>query len=367
MKLSLAELQVVISSYVAEAKLSSATFSVTRDNTVGLLDKIAKTITLDSNFSDKLPEFDGEDLPLGKTLEEWQADLILPEDYDPTGANNMAPHNPTYRPAFYSYTLGEKSIPTTIRNNDIERAVGSSEELIRIVDMKTKRLYDSEASFKYGVKREMLAKWVAMCETAQDVSTSFSASGDYAVGTYLKGGSNAYIVVKAYVHGTCANYGEAVTEGYLIKLELVEELAVPADTATGEAFVGKIKEDVEKASDISEGHSLNGNTLGAVEGLMLIVKQGVMPVIESQVEAGAFNLGKIAIPAEVRVIKDFGSNATGVYAMLIDKRACRLHNTYRAVREDRNGKGDFLNLYLHTENTGFISRNAFVKVFKIPE
>ena len=44
----------------------------------------------------------------------------------------------------------------------------------------------------------------------------------------------------------------------------------------------------------------------------------------------------------------------------------RLHNTYMATREDFNGKGDFVNLYRHTEDTATLSRNTFVKVYKKP-
>lgn len=77
MKLSIAELEAKVASIVTAAKVSLASFSVTRDNVVGLVDKIGKIVTLDTVFSiDKLSMFDGEYLSYGKTIEDWYQDLI---------------------------------------------------------------------------------------------------------------------------------------------------------------------------------------------------------------------------------------------------------------------------------------------------
>ena len=132
----------------------------------------------------------------------------------------------------------------------------------------------------------------------------------------------------------------------------------------GTDFIEQLKKDVEIGRDLSEGHSLNGNTLGAVEDLVLIVKQGVIPSLEVQTWAGAFQRQDVALPDEVITVKDFGSADADYYAVLMDSRAMRLHNTYRATRENFNGAGDFLNLYEHTEDTAWISRNCFIKVYK---
>lgn len=371
MKLSFAQLKAVVSEYVTANKISYATFEVTRDNTALLVDKIAKIFTLDTSFVDKLEVFEGEELSFGKTLEEWQQDLMLPEAYSSSGDGALSPHDPTYRPAFYSYTLGRKVIPTTIRNNDIERAVHFAEQFTELIAMKTKRLYDSIATWRYEVKRELLAKLIGLCDAVKTGASTYATNQNYSVGAYVKSGSPSQygIVVKPITSGASEtnSWANAKANGYVILLSLVEEVAIPSDTASGEAFIKAVKKDVEISQDISEGHSLNGNTLGASEGLILLVKQGVMPVIDVDVIAGAFHEQKVAVPAEVKVIKDFGSDNTGVYAMLVDRRGIRLHNSYRAVRENFNGSGDFLNLFYHSEDTGFVSRNTFVKVYRIPQ
>lgn len=376
MKLSIEELKTILASVVTASKVSLSSFNVTRDNVVGLLDKIGKIYTLDTVFSiDKLARFDGEYLSFGKTIEEWYQDLILPQDYDATGANNMAPNDPTYRPVFYSYTLGRKFIPTTIRNDNIERAVHNEGEFTSVVATQAKRLDDSMAQYRYGLKREMIANYIALCkeEMGQGTATpaTFAKGTTYStINTLLKDGATAPIqygiLVKKYTANDANDWADAVAKGFIIVLDLIGEVAAPTDTTTANAFIKQVKKDVEKANDLSEGHSLNGNTLGAVEGLTLIVKQGIIPELEVESFAGAFNRADLVVPADVIVVRDFGSADSDFYAILMDNRGMRLHNTYMATREDFNGKGDFVNLYRHTEDTAALSRNSFVKVYKKP-
>ena len=376
MKLSLEELKTILASVVTSSKISLSSFNATRDNAVGLLDKVGKIYTLDSVFSiDKLARFDGEYLPFGKTIEEWYQDLILPQDYDSTGANNMAPNDPTYRPVFYSYTLGRKYIPTTIRNNDIERAVHNEGQFTNVVATQAKRLDDSMAQYRYGLKREMIASYIALCkeEMGQGTATpaTFAQGTTYnTINTILKSADSAPIqygiLVKKYTANAATNWADAVKKGYIVVLDLIGDVTMPTDTPSANAFIKQIKKDVEKANDVSEGHSLNGNTIGAVEGLTLIVKQGIIPELEVDSFAGAFNRADLAVPADVVVVRDFGSADEDFFAILLDNRGMRLHNTYMATREDFNGKGDFVNLYRHTEDTATLSRNTFVKVYKKP-
>ena len=387
-KLSYEALKVYVASLVTIAKLSLADFTATRNNTVGLLDKVGKIVVLDTDFQvDKLAIFDGEYLSFGKTIEEWSADLIMPEDYDADGSHALSPHRSTYRPVFYSYTLGRKKIPQTIDYDDLERAVHFAEQYVTLIAMKYKRIADSMAAYRYQVKREMIGKFYAITQDSKlglgdagDTATWTSASSTGWNSAVNKEGKNGlfvlkvnitssslngtYIVVKPIAQASTKTLTELIADGSLIKLDLVKEIAKPVDDTTGEAFIEQLKADVEIAQDLSEGHSLNGNSLGATEGLVLILKQGIMPSLEVNTWAGAFQKEMLALPAEKIVVKDFGSENAGVYAVLMDRRAMRLHNTYNATRENLNGDGDFLNVFRHTEDTAYISRNVFVKFYK---
>lgn len=372
-KLSYQQLKGVISNLITKAKISNPSFSITRDNVVGLLDKIGAIITLDTDYQqDKLYMFDGFFMSFGKTIEEYQQDLILPSDYDASGAGALSPDDPTYRPVDYSFTLGRKKIKTTIRNDNIERAVHFEAQLVDIVAMQFKRLEDSMAVYRYGLKREMIAKLIALCEEPNATTTTWAVSTAYSVGDYVRSASSGDnivygVVVKAVANTNTHTWEQAVEAGEVIVLELIEELAKPVDTATGEAFIKRVKECLEVASDLNEGHSLNGNSLGATGALKLIVKQGVIPALEVETYAGAFHSEDLAIPADIVVVKDFGSADDKYYAVLMDERGMRLHNTYNATREQPNGDGDFLNIFRHTEDTAHVSRNTFVKVFAEPQ
>lgn len=377
-KLSIAQLTSLVATYVAGAKISVDSFSETRDNSVKLLDTLGKIYTLWQNYGDKLALFDGEDLSFGKTIEEWAQDLILPEDFNASGNGALAPHESTYRPVSFSYTLGKKTIPQTIRNNDIERAVHNIGQFEEIIAGKTKAMYDSETMLRYSMKRQAIGVLIGRCADAMTASnadvtiatvgTTISSALDVNDLLYITGETKMYVAVKpiaadAGLTGTTAKSG-----GYVIPLDLVTEIAKPADDSTGEAFIEQVLKDVEVASDFSEGHSLNGNTLGGnpEAGLVLVIRQGIMPALKVQTMAGAFHKDELALPAEIVVVPDFGNASSDYYAVLVDRRAIRLHNSYRAVRENMNGQGDFLNMFYHTENTVHVSRNCFVKVYKVP-
>lgn len=366
--MTLEELKKKVAAYV-DASLQAASWNETRNNLVGLLDKIAKTVQIDGLYADKLPELDGEELPLGKTIEEYFEDLVPGTDYDETGAGALSPAYPSYRPASYNYTLGRKKFKTTKKYDEYERAVNTPEEFNTIVATILKRLYDSFALFKYDAKKQIIANLIDKCVAAMDASSATAFvddTTDIAVGTIYKHGSPAVIAIGFKALDNSADnhtFDEAVADGYLVPLDLVTTIAKPVDTETGEAWVEQVKKDIEAAQFANEGHSLNGNALGSEQGLLLLLLKGVKPTLETQVEAGAFNPEKLAVPAEIKVVDSFGDDTNGAFAVLVDRRACRLHPTYMAVREQKNADGDFINYFLHTENTAFISRNAYVKVY----
>lgn len=363
------ELKSMISSVVTASNLSNDTFTATHNNVASLVDKIGRIFSIDTNFKqDKLARFDSDFLLYGRTLEEFQADLILPSAYDSTGANVMSPDASTFRPNFYSYTIGRKKIKQTIYNDNLERAVHNAEEFANIVAILISRLDDSAVQYRYGLKREMVGRFIELAEAEQGATSVFATSTAYAVGTCLKKSASDTergIVFKAIANTNTDNWATLVSNGYIVELDLVTDIAKPVDSTTGEAFIEQVKKDIEVAGDISQGHSLNGNALGASAGLVLIVKQGIVPNLDVNTYAGAFHDEKLALPAEIVVIPDFGANASSdYYAVLMDARAMRLHPSYDATRENLNGDGDFINYVRHLEFTAHISRNVFFKAYK---
>lgn len=311
-KMTVAGLQSFVKTYVAAAKQAGA-WNATTDNFLGLIDKIGKQITIDGRFNDSLPELNGDELPLGKTIEEWFIDLTLPAAYDNTGANALAPSDPAVEDPAYSYTLGRKVIKTTQRFDNIERAALTADGAANMTAKILERLANSYSLYTYAQKKQLIGNAIDKAATA----------------------------------------GRA------------EVVATPVDTETSEAFIKKVKEDVEAASFPSEDTSISGALIGAAPELVLYIKKGIMPTVEVEALAGAFHAENLAIPARIKVVDDFGDLTTShAYAVLVDPRAIKLHRGYHAVREQENADGDFINFYDHSENTGFISKYAFIKVYK---
>ena len=313
-KMTINGLVALAKSYVAAAK-QAGTWNATTDNLYTAVDKIGKMIMLDGQFIDKLPELDGDELPLGKTIEEYFIDLTLPEAYTnitAEGAKNEVPALPSVEQCAYNYTLGREKIKTTVPYDNVERAALNQNDAANMIAKILERLGNSYEMFKFQAKKQLL--------------------------------------------GNAADKAVAAN--------LVSTIAVPTDTTTGEAFIKAIKEEVEAASFAHEG-GLNGALIGAAPELVLYIKKGVMPSIEVDTMAGAFNEARLAIPARVKVVDDFGTMTnTNVFALLVDPRGIKLHRGYHAIRTATNADGDFVNYVDHSEHTGFISKNVYIKAFK---
>ena len=316
-KMTISGLQSAMASYVLAAS-SAASWSASASNFVGLLDKIGKQVTIDGGFNDKLPELEGDELPLGKTVEEYFIDLTLPVAYTaPTvdGAADLAPALPSVEDVAYCYSLGRQYVKTTLPYDNFERGMISAQDSANLGAKIIERLQNSYDLTKFAMKKQLLGNAI----------------------------------------------DKAVTAG------AVQTLALPVDTSTGEAAIKQIKKDIEAAQFAHMGDCLAGSNclIGAAPELVLYVKKGVMPSLEVDTFAGAFNREDLAVPCRIKVVDDFGTvtNST-VWGLLVDPRGIKLHNGYNAVRSKENGQGDFINFYRHFEETGFISKYVFIKAYK---
>lgn len=313
-KMTLSNIASAMATYVASANIAGA-WNATTANMGGLLDKIGKMITIDGLFNDKLPELDGDNLPLGKTVEEYYMDLTLPTAYSnitTEGAKDVVPALPTVEDVVYSYTLGRQKIKTTVPYDNFERAMLTSADAGNFGAKILERLYNSYDLAKYNEKKQLIGRF-----------------------------SDAVYAVNKSV------------------------IAKPVDTTTGEAFLKQVKTDCEEAMFANE-KSISGALIGGAPSLMLILKKGIMPSIEVDVMAGAFNPEKLGLPANttVKVVDSFGTQTnTGVYALLCDSRAMKLYNGYKAIRTATNADGDFVNSVLHFEDTAFYSKYVYGKVY----
>lgn len=323
-KMNLSDLKTFAAGYVNASKQAGAWVGST-NNLYGLVDKVGKIVTLKGDFSDKLPELEGDELPFGKTIEETMIDLVLPTVYGSNGvatqenattegAYDNVPQYPSIETAAYSYSLGRIKTKITRPYDFIEAGCQNAEQVGNLTGDIMWSLQSSISLTRYNLKKYLI--------------------------------------------------GNAITKALALSKPLAEDIAIPVDTQTSEAFIKQVKEDVESASFANEGNCLSGALIGSAPELTLYVKKGVMPTVEVDALAGAFHQENLAIPAKIKVVDDFGGADSKVWAFLVDPRGIKLHNSYRAIRSKENADGDFVNFVEHEDNTGFISKHVFMKVYK---
>lgn len=128
------------------------------------------------------------------------------------------------------------------------------------------------------------------------------------------------------------------------------------------SFIEEVLKQVEVASDINVCNIL-GHTAPAAPSLTLYIAQGVMPRVKVKALAGAINKEELAIPAKIKVIKDFGGaeGADRVIALLVDDRGVRLHDD---INEVESIAANFrVSNKRHLKQTGYISKYAFCHAF----
>ena len=309
------QLQTLAGQYVVATKQLQSTFTPTVDDFTKTVCKIGDMVTVYLPIVDKLPELNGNNLPFGEIIEEYMVNDFLPEKYtyvDQAGKKNA--RRATFSEAVYSYPLEMQKFELGVVRTQFQRVSIGQQSFSDMVACTLSTLDSSYNAWNYASKRQLL--------------------------------------------------GNAATEAAK-KASLVSAIAKPTDTATGEAFIKKVKELVEIAKDMND-HNLATHVCGAAPSLKLYVKQGVMPSLEVDTMAGAFNEAKLAVPAEIKTVLDFGTADESIYAILVDERAIKLHDDINKVTTDYTAGDDQDNFYRLLKQTGFISKFAFIHVFKQP-
>ena len=314
---TIANLERAAKDYVAATKQLQGTFTPTVDDFTKTVCKIGEMKTLYLPHIDKLPEMNGDNLPFGETIEEFMVNDFLPETFTYVdGAPKKNAKRATFAEAVYSYALPEQLWELGVPRSQFQRVSLGQRSFTDLVSSTLMTLDSSANAWNYAAKRRLLGN-----------------------------------AAKA-----------AVTAG------LVSTKAKPDNTADGEQFIKEVKKCVEIASDMNDSN-LAKHTAAAAPSLTLYIKQGVIPSLEVDTMAGAFNKAELAIPAKVKTVLDFGEISgedAGVYAILVDDRAIKLHDDILMVTSDYDGRMNQDNFYRHQKQTGFISKYGYIHVFKQP-
>jgi len=368
-RMTLKELKTMIASMISSAVIADSSFVASREGISQLINKVMAEIVIDGSFVDKLPELDGDYYEFGDYLEEWFTGLVPAKAFNnfETSGNpedTLKPYRPTFDETVYSERLEKQTFATTVDNDLYQVAFTNATDYGNLVNLVIKRLYDSLSVWKYQTKKSILGKFANMAHNPAIAYTTNSTICK--VGHIYSQSSKYYITNKnwtAAVNNSLATLA-AQSNPYVfeVTLKTFTTAAVPVDSTTSDQFIKVIKAACEEAQFVSEATSLSGSTIGAEEGLTLYILKGVMPVVEVESLSAAFDSSKLAIPAKIVIIDDFGGEENNnLYALLVDNRGIKLHTNYQAVREQENAQGDYWTYFLHYQATGYISNHTFVK------
>ena len=320
---TIAELSKAAKNYVDATKQLQGTFTPTVDDFTKTVCKIGEMKTLYLPHVDKLPEMNGDNLPFGETIEEFMVNDFLPETFTYVdGAPKKNAKRATFAQAVYSYALPEQLWEVGVPRSQFQRVSLGQRSFTDLVSSTLMTLDSSANAWNYAAKRRLL--------------------GNAAVEAAKIQGTDAQDLTGCYT-----------------------QIAKPSDTTSGEKFIKAVKACIEIASDMNEGN-LAQHTAAAAPSLTLYIKQGVIPSLEVDTMAGAFNEAKLAIPAKIKTVLDFGESEeddTGIYAILVDDRGIKLHDDILMVSSDYDGRMNQDNFYRHQKQTGFISKYAYIHVF----
>lgn len=308
-------LETAVASYVDATKQLAADPKLTFDDFTKCMEKIGSMVTLYMPLIDKLPELNGENLPYGQTIEEYMINEFLPETFTYTdGAPKKNAKRSTFDAASYSKPLAEQVFSVAIPRSQYQNVSLGATAFSNLISNSLSTLDSSVNAWNYAAKRQLI--------------------------------------------GNAALKAIAVSG-------LSEVLAIPTDATTGEAFIQRIKELGEIASDMND-HNLAKHTCAGAPSLKLYVKQGVIPALQVQTMAGAFNRDDLAVPATIKTVLDFGKGTglENVYAVLVDERALKLCDDVNYVMADSDGGQGVENMWRHLKQTAFISKYGFIHVFK---
>lgn len=312
-QLTINGLQQAAADYVVATKQLQTTFTPTVDDFTKTVCKIGKMFTVYMPITDKLEELSAEQLPFGSTVEEYFCKTFIADKFTyADGSPKRNAKRATFAEAVYSYPLDEQIFELGVPRTQFQRVSLGQQSFSDLVADTISTLDSGYNAWQYAAKRQLL--------------------------------------------------GNMATEAAK-NSKLVTTIAKPTNTETGEAFIKKVKELGEIANDMND-HNLAGEVAAAAPALKLYVKQGVIPSLEVDTESGCFQLGKLAMPAEIKTVLDFGTADSNIYAILVDPRGIKLHDDVNVVTTDYDGYMNQDNFWRHLQSTGVLSKYSFVHVFK---
>lgn len=291
----------------------------------GLLNKIAKTMTIKRMFENKLARFKSGTLATATDIEEYFIRKIGAKVQDKDGLNPLGKRNPSLAKVYYRENRNE-TYETTVSFKQIRQAFTSRDGVENLMNEIVQELYNSSNIDEYLIMKELLG---TVSENATIYEVPDPSKDEKSAKRFVK------TVRKA------SNDLEEPTSDF-------HTYFIPDPSDPDEMIRDKsIIQHTPKSSQV------------------LFLNKDVEAEISVEVLATAFNVGKADFPVENVIVGDFGTSADDIVAILADDRLLRVFDTYQELLTQVNAQGAFTNYFLHIDQILALSPFANVVVFKV--
>lgn len=288
--------------------MTSDGYSATKNEFVEtIVNRIGKVVIDNANLTNPLIRFKRGTLEYGEDIEEIFVDIIKAESFESVA--NIAsdpfvlwPHNVDT----YFHRINRRDYyPITVRNNQIRTAFLNSSGFNRLIDYLINSLYNSANYDEWILMKQIFAKYL----------------------------------------------NDPVTP--LTPAQIVE-VDQPIDEATGKEFYKAIKSALYNLMFASRGY----NPAGVMQrqqpqNIEIFVRTDLLPSLEVDVLAAAFNMGQIQPNITITPIDNFGDvnvtpNMAEVYAAIFDQDMIQVWDTWvNDTYNIFNPRGMYANYYHH--------------------
>lgn len=311
--------------YADATKSGNTTFTLTKNELCGAVDKIGEMIQIQGNYDDKLGFLDGSALPLGRTVEEVHralAQASLYEGADKEGPKVNVPEFIPYEKCAYSYPLARVKFKSSHQGDALAEACINEAAFAQLVAGESQEISDQKSFYKFNIKKAALANVIGKAKAATNAAKLVTTVKDPSQMT--------------------ADEAETLITNLLVYAKSIE---FP-----------------------TEGNNLGNCLIGGLSGIKprLVAKLSVLESLDRLAKAGSFHdeYFDLTTRYDIEEVDDFGSD-TKALILVIDPRMViikpYLDRTYSYV----NGDGDFMTTVNHYGCTIFNSLYTAVHVWTL--
>ena len=311
--------------YADATKSGNTTFTLTKNELCGAVDKIGEMITIRGSYDDKLSFLDGSELMRGRTIEEFHraiAQASLYEGADKEGPKVNVPEFIPYEKCAYSYPLARVKFKSSHQGDALAEACIDENAFAELVAGESQEISDQKSFYKFNIKKAALANVIGKARAATNAAKLVTTIKDPSQMT--------------------ADEAETLITNLLVYAKSIE---FP-----------------------TEGNNLGNCLIGGLTGIKprLVAKLGVLEALDRLAKAGSFHdeYFDLTTRYDIDEVDDFSSD-TKALILVIDPRMViirpYLDRTYSYV----NGDGDFMSTVNHFGCTIFNSLYTSVHVYTL--